>query len=156
MGYDQATVHAKNKTPHIALLVAGSMASVGVLGSHFAADFFLGIDIMVTSMIVNFLLMCITLLALPKINPKLAAEIAVIKNRSLQRVIGWLGVISLTAFLTIHTNKDLTSTVSAWYFHSTPIWLIVMSLASLIFAYKWGHFKKSGINQDRFKQLPKE
>jgi len=151
-----ATVHAKNKTPHIALLVAGSMASVGVLGSHFAGDFFLGIDIMVTSMMVNFLLMCITLLTLPKINPRLAAEIAVIKNRSLQRMIGWLGVISLTAFLAIHTYKDLTSTVSAWYFHSTPIWLIVMSLASLIFLYKWKQFKKSGIDQERFKLLPKE
>ena len=40
----------------ISLIIAGFMASLGVLGSHFAGDFFLGIDIMVTSMMVNFLL----------------------------------------------------------------------------------------------------
>ena len=35
------------------------MASVGILGSHLAGDFFLGVDILVTSMLVNFLLMCL-------------------------------------------------------------------------------------------------
>jgi len=83
-------VHPKNHTPHIALIVAGSMASLGVLGSHFAGDFFLGIDIMVTSMMVNFLLMCITLITFSKVNPVLAKEISVIKNRRLQLLIGWL------------------------------------------------------------------
>ena len=36
---------------------ARSMATLGVLGSHLAGDFFLGVDILVTSMLVNFLLM---------------------------------------------------------------------------------------------------
>ena len=45
------------------------MASIGILGSHFAGDFFLGIDIMVTSMLVNFLLMCVTVLSLPEAQP---------------------------------------------------------------------------------------
>ena len=52
-------IHPKNHTPHIALIVAGFMASIGALGSQFAGDFFLGIDIMVTSMMINFLLMCV-------------------------------------------------------------------------------------------------
>jgi APA family basic amino acid/polyamine antiporter len=64
-----ASVHPKRHTPHVALIAAGVMASIGVLGSHFAGDFFLGIDIMVTSMIVNFLLMCVTLITIPKVNP---------------------------------------------------------------------------------------
>ncbi len=45
-----AYVHPRFHTPHIAILMSGGMASVGILGSHFAGDFFLGIDIMVTSM----------------------------------------------------------------------------------------------------------
>lgn len=151
-----AAVHSKNKTPHIALILAGLMASIGVLGSHFAGDFFLGIDIMVTSMMVNFLLMCITLLTLPKMNPALAGAVTVIKNRVLQKIIGWLGTISLTGFLAIHTYKDLTSSATEWYFHSTPIWLIVMGLASLIFAFKWREFNRSGEDLERFKYLPKE
>ncbi len=150
-------VHATRHTPHVALIVAGIMASFGVFGSHFAGDFFLGIDIMVTSMMVNFLLMCITLLALPKRNPELAGEIKVVKNRNVQVAIGVLGTILLLAFLGIHTYKDLSSNVSAWYFHSSPIWLIVMALASILFAYKWHELKSQNDNVAQlFKKLPKE
>jgi len=150
-------IHTKNHTPYMALLVAGTIASIGVLGSHFAGDFFLGIDIMVTSMMVNFLLMCITLLSIRKVNPALAQNIAVLKNRKLQLVIGWFGVITLLGFLSIHLYKDLTAQTEAWYFHSTPIWLIVMGLASLIFAYKWRKLKKSTTNLSKqFLELPEE
>ncbi|MBD1261232.1 APC family permease [Maribacter polysiphoniae] len=150
-------VHPKRHTPHYALIVAGLMASVGVLGSHFAGDFFLGIDIMVTSMMVNFLLMCITLLTIGSRNPELTQEIKIIKNRKTQLFIGGFGTILLLAFLGIHTYKDLTSDVSDWYFHSTPIWLIVMGLASILFAYKWQQHKNKGVDiSKRFKKLPKE
>jgi APA family basic amino acid/polyamine antiporter len=152
-----ARIHPTKKTPYIALYAAGIMASIGVLGSHFAGDFFLGIDIMVTSMMVNFLLMCITLLTLPRINPELAKKVSVIRNRNLQLLIGWLGTISLIGFLVIHTYKDLNSKATAWYFHSTPIWLIVMFLASLLFAFKWRQFSNSGSNtREKFKALPNE
>lgn len=146
-------IHSKRHTPHIALIVAGVMASGGVIGSHFAGDFFLGIDIMVTSMMVNFLLMCITLLTLPKVNPKLANAITVIKNRSWQLVIGWLGTISLIGFLGIHIYKDITTKTSAWYFHSTPIWVLVMTLASIVFLYKWNQLDNKEIT---FSKLPTE
>ena len=130
-------IHTKRHTPYVALITAGLMASTGVLGSHFAGDFFLGIDIMVTSMMVNFMLMCVTLVAIPQINPRLAKEIKVLKSRKLQLLIGWGGIFMLSGFLVIHIYKDLTSEVSAWYFHSTPVWLIIMFLASMIFIYKW-------------------
>lgn len=150
-------IHPKNNTPFVALLVAGLMASIGVLGSHFAGDFFLGIDIMVTSMMVNFLLMCITLITIPNVNPLIAKDISVLKSRKIQLLIGWSGIISLIGFLGIHTYKDLTVTTSAWYFHSTPIWLIVMGLASVIFAYKWKQLKNKEPNlRERFLELPKE
>ena len=150
-------IHPKNHTPHIALIVAGFMASIGVLGSHFAGDFFLGIDIMVTSMMVNFLLMSITLVTINKVNPALAKQISVLKNRTLQLWIAWSGIITLSCFLGIHTYKDLTSETTAWYFHSTPIWLIVMGLASLLFAYYWKKLKKQHNNTNKlFLELPEE
>ena len=150
-------VHPKRHTPHIALFVAGSMASIGVLGSHFAGDFFLGIDIMVTSMMVNFLLMCVTLLTLPHRNAELANQIKIFENRWTQLGIGVFGAILLVGFLGIHTYKDLTSNVKDWYFHSTPIWLIVMTLASIIFVYKWRQLKIKGVDVTAlFTKLPKE
>ena len=152
-----AQVHSKNFTPHISLIVAGAMASFGVLGSHFAGDFFLGIDIMVTSMMVNFLLMCVTLLTIPTINPILADKISVIRNRTHQLLIGILGIFFLLLFLFVHTYKDLTSSVTNWYFHSTPVWLIVMLIGSIIFLLKWREIGKMGHKEyDRFKVLPEE
>jgi amino acid transporter len=150
-----AQIHPKRNTPHRAILLSGAMASIGILGSHWAGDFFLGIDIMVTSMLVNFLLMCITVIALPYYNPKLAKQVAVFKNRSTQLILAILGSVLLLVFLTVHTIKDLKAEVDAWYFHSTWVWLIVLAIASLIFAWKWKQLKKNGINlREAFKELP--
>ncbi|WP_291779538.1 APC family permease [Cecembia sp.] len=148
-------IHKRYNTPYLAVILSGLMASIGILGSHFAGDFFLGIDIMVTSMMVNFLLMCITLISIPKINPKLSEEIKIFPSALGRKIIGWMGALVLLAFLFIHTWKDLQTEAGAWYFHSTPIWLLVMALASLIFYYKYKKMKKSGIDTDNlFKKLP--
>ncbi len=150
-------IHKKFHTPHLAILLSGVMASIGILGSHFAGDFFLGIDIMVTSMLVNFLLMCVTVIALPSRNPLLTKEIKVVTSRSIQLMLSWSGVIILSGFLVIHIIKDLTSTVDAWYFHSTPVWIIIMLLASLIYIGELGKLRKSGVSVDElFSKLPPE
>ena len=152
-----AYVHPRFHTPHIAILLSGGMASIGILGSHFAGDFFLGIDIMVTSMMVNFLLMCITLIMISRINPTLTREIKIIRNRSIQKVLGWAGIFILSSFLIIHIWKDLSSDVEAWYYHSTTIWLIVMTIASIIFFKEFAILKKKGIDTDQlFNNLPPE
>ena len=152
-----AQVHSRFHTPHIALIFSGSIATVGILGSHFAGDFFLGIDIMVTSMMVNFLLMCITLIYLPKRNPSIAKNISIFKNISIRNFIGWTGTILLSFFLIIHTYKDLNSDKAAWYFHSTPVWLLVMLVASTFYGYRFGLLKKSGKDvKALFQTLPPE
>ena len=148
-------IHSKNKTPVVALVIAGLMSTIGVLGSNFAGDFFLGIDIMVTSMLINFLLMCITLVTIKKYNSELFNEIKILKNRTIQLFIGWGGIFFLTGFLIIHLYKDLSSKVQAWYFHSTYVWLIVMALASLLFLFQWKKIKDSS-GEEKFKKLPIE
>ena len=149
-----SNIHEKYNTPHISIFVVGVVASIGSIGSHFAGDFFLGIDIMVTSMMINFLLMCITVITIAKVNPKLYKEITIFKNRTLQKIIGYLGSLVIVIFLVIHTYKDLTSEVDAWYFHSTFIYLIVMTLASLYFLIRWIQIKRN--NKHIFKSLPSE
>ena len=149
-----SSIHEKYNTPYISIFVVGVVASIGSIGSHFAGDFFLGIDIMVTSMMINFLLMCITVITIAKVNPKLYKEITIFKNRTLQKIIGYLGSVVIVIFLVIHTYKDLTSEVDAWYFHSTFIYLIVMTLASLYFLIRWIQIKIN--NKHIFKSLPSE
>ncbi len=152
-----ARVHPRRHTPQTALLLSGAMASVGVLGSHFAGDFFLGIDIMVTSMLVNFLLMCVAVITLPGRNPALAGEVKVFTSRPLQLVLASLGVILLAGFLAIHTIKDLSADVDAWYFRSTPVWLIVMAVASVIYFRELRKLKRRNVDVEMvFSRLPPE
>jgi len=152
-----AQIDPSTQTPKTALFLSGIMATIGILGSHFASDFFLGIDIMVTSMLVNFLLMCLTLIALPKKNPTIAKNIKVLTSNNLRKMLAWLGVLFLSGFLIIHIWKDLQADVTAWYFHSTPVWLIVMGLASLIYFWNINKLKENGVNLEQlFEGLPKE
>jgi len=152
-----ARTHHKYQTPHRALYLSGVIASLGVLGSHFAGDFFLGIDIMVTSMMVNFLLMCLTLLTITRVNPALAQEIKMVLTLSRQRFIGIGGVLLLMVFLTVHTLKDLNADVEAWYLRSTPVWLIVMGIGSAIYYFKTRALKRNGKDlKALFTKLPEE
>ncbi len=152
-----ATTHQKYKTPHRALYLSGGIASIGVLGSHFAGDFFLGIDIMVTSMMVNFLLMCLTLITISRVNPSLAREIKMVRSLNRQRLIGFGGVLLLILFLAVHTVKDLNAEVEAWYFRSTPVWFIVMGIGSAIYYFKTRALKRNGKDlQTLFTKLPEE
>jgi len=152
-----ASVHPKWRTPHIAIVLSGLMATVGILGSHLAGDFFLGVDILVTSMLVNFLLMCVSVITLPQRNPTIAHDVRVLPSRRVQMPLAWLGVIVIGGFLIIHLWKDLTASASAWYFHSTPVWLMVMAIASAIYFRELRNLRRAGVDVDAiFAKLPPE
>uniref|UniRef100_UPI004048C636 APC family permease n=1 Tax=Algoriphagus sp. TaxID=1872435 RepID=UPI004048C636 len=150
-----AGIHPKFHTPVPAILLSGGVSSLGILGSHFAGDFFLGIDIMVTSMLVNFIFMCLSVAWLPKRNPTLAQQITIFPNKVARAIIVGIGSVFLICFLMIHTYKDLTSSVDAWYFHSTWIWLIVMGMAAGLFFIRWTKLKKTNSGLlEKFSKLP--
>lgn len=152
-----ASIHPKWHTPHVAIVLSAVMASVGILGSHLAGDFFLGVDILVTSMLVNFLLMCLSVLALPHRNPELAAQVRVVRRRKAQVAVALFGAIILGGFLIVHVWKDLSTPVSAWYFHSTPIWLVVMAVATSIYLREVRNLRRTGVDVEAiFTQLPPE
>jgi APA family basic amino acid/polyamine antiporter len=150
-------VHPTFRTPHVAILASGAMATLGIIGSHLAGDFFLGVDILVTSMLVNFLLMSLSVLTLPRRNPALARAVTVLPSRRAQAAVAVLGVIVLAGFLAVHTWKDVMAPVRAWYFRSTPLWAVVMALASVIYARERRGLRARGVDvAARFAALPPE
>ena len=152
-----AAVHPRRRTPHIAIIASGVMASVGITGSHLAGDFFLGIDILVISMLVNFGLMCLALLTLPRRNPDLAARVSVLTGRTARTLVGGAGVVVLGTFLVVQVTRDLTSEVAAWYFHPTWVWLLVMAVASGVYWREMAALRTSGADVERiFRELPPE
>lgn len=152
-----AAVHPTLRTPHVAIVASAGMATLGILGSHVAGDFFLGVDILVTSMLINFLLMAVSVLALPSTNPALAARVSVLPSRAQQVPVAAIGALVLGLFLAVHTWKDLTGPAAAWYFRSTPLWIIVMAIGSVIYAREMARLRASGVDVTaRFAELPPE
>lgn len=152
-----AAVHPRRHTPHVAIVASAIMATLGVLGSHFAGDFFLGVDILVTSMLVNFLLMAISVLALPLRNPAIAARISVLPSRAQQVPVALGGIAVLSIFLAVHTWNDLTGPAAAWYFRSTPVWAVVMALGTIVYWRETRALVARGVDvAARFATLPPE
>jgi basic amino acid/polyamine antiporter, APA family len=152
-----ASVHPVFRTPHVAIIASGAMATLGIFGSHLAGDFFLGVDILVSSMLVNFLLMAVSVLTLPHRNPALAQSIAVVPDAKLRTILAALGVVVLAGFLTVHTWKDLTAPAQAWYFRSTPLWAVVMAIGSLVYWLEVRGLRRAGVDlRTRFASLPPE
>ena len=150
-------IHSRHQSPYQAILFSGLVATCGIIGTHFASDIFLGIDIMVISMLVNFILICIAVLNIGKYNPNLSKAISIIKNRTVQKIIAGTGVLSLGFFLILMIEQDISSVSKAWYFYPSLVWLIVMMISSAIFFMYWNRLKKTGVDLDEyFKQLPQE
>ncbi len=152
-----AAVNRRWRTPHVAIVASGVTASVGILGSDLAGDFFLGIDILVISMLVNFGLICLALLTLPGRNPELAGRVTVLAGRPGRILVGGAGVALLGTFLVVQVVRDLSTEVEAWYFHPTLVWLLVMGVASVVYWREMAALKRSGADVERiFRELPPE
>jgi basic amino acid/polyamine antiporter, APA family len=152
-----ASVHRRFRTPYVAILASAGMASLGILGSHLAGDFFLGVDVLVTSMLVTFILVCCSVLSLPRRNPALARDVRVVRSRRGQVVLSVAGITLLGGLLAVHTLKDLTTPGLAWYFRSTPVWLLMMVLGSVVYVREVRALRRRGVNVDAiFATLPPE
>lgn len=152
-----AAVHPQHRTPHVAIVASAAMGTVGVLGSHLAGDFFLGVDILVTAMLVNFLTMALAVLRLPRRNAALAQAITVVPWRAAQVTVALLGIAFLGTFLAVHTWRDLTMPAVAWYARSTPVWAIVMGAGTLVYLREVRALRARGVDVDaRFAALPLE
>ena len=151
-----AAVHPRYRTPHVAILLSAGMATLSVIGCHLAGDWFLGVDILVTAMLINFLLMALTVLALPRRNPPLAAAITVLPSPGPRHLVAAAAAAVLALFLAVHTWRDVTGP-AAWYFKSTPVWAIVMALATVVYGREMGRLRARGVDVTaRFAALPPE
>jgi amino acid transporter len=146
-----AKVNQTNKTPQSAILFSSFISALGILGCHFAGDIFLGIDIMVTSMLVNFILICLSVVFLPLKNKSLSAKMLGYSFPKIRTLLAILGVFLLSILLVFHTIKDLNSTLSHWYFKATWVWLIVMTMGSAWFFTFW---LKNKNGKSHFEELP--
>lgn len=146
-----AKVNQTTKTPQSAILFSSFISGLGILGCHFAGDIFLGIDIMVTSMLVNFILICLSVVFLPLKNKTLSTNMLGYEFPKIRILMALLGVFLLVTLLIFHTVKDLNSSLGHWYFKATWVWLMVMTMGSVWFFLFWLKNKKG---KSYFEELP--
>jgi amino acid transporter len=152
-----AAIHPRWRTPHVAILVSSFTATAGIFGCHLAGDFFLGVDLLVIGMLVNFILICLSVIWLARRNPTLAAGLRFLKARSAQIVLGGSGAVLLAVLLVAQIIKDLAADVPAWYYRSTYSYLVVIGAASLVFLIRWKGLRRRGVDLETlYATLPPE
>ena len=108
-------------------------------------------------MLVNFIVMCLSVLLLPKRNPALAAGIRFMKSRTAQVVVGVSGAVSLGVLLVAQIIKDLSADVPNWYYRSTYNYLLMMAVATTIFIIHWRKLRRAGVDlEGLYSTLPPE
>jgi ABC-type nickel/cobalt efflux system permease component RcnA len=66
-----------------------------------------------------------------------------------------VAIVVLAGFLAVHTWRDVTAHAAAWYFRSTPVWLLVMAAGSLIYFRETRKLRRQGVDLEaRFAALP--
>jgi amino acid transporter len=152
-----ARVHPRYRTPHHAITVTAICGSVSVLGCQLARDFFLGVDLLIVSMLVNFVLMAATVVAFPRVNPGLYEQTTFLASRRVQVAVAVGALVTLGALLVVQVIGDVTS-AAPWYFKSTTSWSIAMVAAGAIFARRWRRLIAEGVNPRTtiFGELPAE
>lgn len=152
-----AGVHPRYRTPHHATTLTAIAGSLSVLGCALAGDFFLGVDLLVVSMLVNFFLMALAVLAFPSVNPELYREVRFLRARRAQVILAGSSAVLLGALLLLQVVIDLRSSVP-WYLKSTTSWTATMAVGAFIFARSWRALRRQGIDpaRDVFRHLPAE
>jgi amino acid transporter len=150
-------IHPRWRTPHVAILASSFTATAGIFGCHFAGDFFLGVDVLVIGMLTNFTLVCLSVVFLARRNPGLAAGFRVLKSRPAQILLGGSGAILLGVLLAAQIAKDLSAELTAWYYHSTWVFLLALLLVSLLFLIRWKGLRRAGVDLEKlYATLPPE
>ena len=145
------------RTPHSAIVLSSLVSTFGIFGNYVSGDFFLGIDLLVTAMLVNFFLMAISILALPIRNPDLAKKIRFMRSRLLQTLVGVAAGLMLFFLIVIQVIKDVTTEQESWYFHALYTYLVVLVIGSLIFLRGYRQLVTAGVDlKKRFLQLPSQ
>jgi basic amino acid/polyamine antiporter, APA family len=152
-----ARLHPRYRTPHHAITLTAIAGSLSVLGCAFAGDFFLGVDLLVVSMLVNFLLIACAVVTFPLVNPQLHAHISFVRQRRRQVAIAVSAAALLLALLAVQVIGDVGS-ATPWFMKSTVAWIVAMALGSLVFSRSWSALRKQGVDPraEIFKTIPRE
>ena len=108
----------------------------------------------VTAILVNFVLMSLAVLVLPRRNAAIAARITVLRGAATRDLVAVAGVLSLGALLVVQCWRDLHAD-HPWYLSATWGWVIVVAVGTALYAREVRRLRAAGVDLDaRFREAP--
>jgi len=137
-----ARVDVARHTPDRAIFASALVASGGILGCHLAGDFLLGIDILTTTILLNFVLVSASLFLLQGGDPARAKTLGLRTTGLRAQLLPLASGICLVLLLLFHVHRDITGVERAWYLRSTWLLGAAICLAALLYLPGWLRLRK--------------
>jgi APA family basic amino acid/polyamine antiporter len=142
-----ASVSQRFRTPHWALTACALVASVFVLACYRWESYFTGVDTVIIALTFTYLLISVSVLALPRRNPQVFRQVAFLRSRPAQVAVACLAIAFLLPLLVL--ELFVLGRASAIF------WLGAMCVGALLFIVCWFSAKARGVDlRGVFSALP--
>ncbi len=144
-----ASVSRRFRTPHWALTACALVASGFVLACYRWESYVTGVDTVIIALTFTYLLISVSVLTLPRCNPRVCRRVAFLRSRPAQIAVACLAIGFLLPLLVL--ELFILGRASAIF------WLGVMCVGALLFIICWFSAKARGVDLHRvFATLPAE
>ncbi|MGD8239419.1 MAG: APC family permease [Armatimonadota bacterium] len=171
-----AAVNARFGTPHWALTLCALVATGVIIECHVHPDtgFFTGVELVNMALLFTYMLIGLSAITFPYRNPELFRDVAFIRNRAAQIVVGLICILGIGALLGTQIQIDVkaaaerystlmqeTTALKAFgislYRSGTAIWLLMLAVGAVIYGVIRNARRARGEDLDQvFKALPEE
>ncbi|HUU55146.1 MAG TPA: APC family permease [Armatimonadota bacterium] len=142
-----ASINRRFRTPHWALTACALVATTFVLLCYRWESYFAGVDTVIIALTFTYLLIAISVLTLPRRNPRICRQVAFIRSRPAQIIVSSAAILFLAPLLYLELRVQNTESVL--------FWLGAMIIGVIIFAIMWATARSRGVDlRQVFSSLP--
>ncbi len=142
-----ASISQRFRTPHWALTTCALVATLWVILCNIEEDYFAGVDTVVMALTFTYVLICVSVLSLPRHNPDIYRNVSFLRSRPVQIFVSCVGLAFLCPLIVLAVLVADTK--------SLIFWLAALATGALIYAIMWFRARARGENlREVFAQLP--
>jgi APA family basic amino acid/polyamine antiporter len=142
-----AAISRRFRTPHWALTMCALVATLWVILCAIEEDYFAGVDTVVMALTFTYILICVSVLSLPRCNPDICQSVSFLRSRRAQIAVSCIALAFLCPLLVLAVLIAGTKSVI--------FWLAALAAGALIYTIMWFRAKARGEDlREVFAHLP--
>ncbi len=142
-----ASLSRRFRTPHWALTMCALVATLWVILCVVEEDYFAGVDTVVMALTLTYVLICVSVLSLPRCNPDISRSVSFLRSRRAQIAVSCIALAFLCPLLVLAVLIAGTKSVI--------FWLAALAAGALIYTIMWFRAKARGEDlREVFAHLP--